>query len=231
MNKISIIIPTWERVDMTLRSFSKVYDDERIYKIIIVDDCSSDGVYNELVNRTKDLNKINLYRNDVNLDANKNKMKSVSLSPTDYCILLDSDNEIDIEYIDKIYEQTWAEDTILQPTFAKPLFDFRILNGLIVNKQNIMEHIDKHHFDTSLNGGNYFFNKEKYLSVWDDSINPYAYDVIYQNYNWLKAGYNIQYVEGLEYTHNVHDGSYYIKVSHLNPEFLDELVKKLRNML
>ena len=161
MNKISIIIPTWERVDMTLRSFSKVYDDERIYKIIIVDDCSSDGVYNELVNRTKDLNKINLYRNDVNLDAYKNKMKSVSLSPTDYCILLDSDNEIDIEYIDKIYEQTWAEDTILQPTFAKPLFDFRILNGLIVNKQNIMEHIDKHHFDTSLNGGNYFFNKEK----------------------------------------------------------------------
>ena len=35
---IRICIPTWNRVEMTLNSFKKVYDDARIDTIVIVDD-------------------------------------------------------------------------------------------------------------------------------------------------------------------------------------------------
>jgi len=40
MREICICIPTWNRVEMTLNSFSKVYDDERIKNLIIVDEAS-----------------------------------------------------------------------------------------------------------------------------------------------------------------------------------------------
>ncbi|MEY4331490.1 MAG: hypothetical protein RLZZ196_228, partial [Bacteroidota bacterium] len=37
MQQISICIPTWNRVEMTLNSFKKVYNDARIDTIVIVD--------------------------------------------------------------------------------------------------------------------------------------------------------------------------------------------------
>jgi len=81
-----------------------------------------------------------------------------------------------------------------------------------------------------LNAMNYFVNKEKYIEVWDGSINPHSSDSIFQNYNWLNAGYNIHFLEGMEYSHLVHDGSHYKANSHKDPEFYQKIEENLRNM-
>ena len=103
MQQISICIPTWNRVEMTLNSFKKVYNDARIDTIVIVDDASDIDVYTRLKEECDKLSKVKLYRNVTNQDCYANKFVAVSYSPTDYCILLDSDNQIDETYIDKIY--------------------------------------------------------------------------------------------------------------------------------
>ena len=53
MRELCICIPTWNRVDMTLKSFSKVYDDPRVKNIVIVEDASPLHIYNELKDKTK----------------------------------------------------------------------------------------------------------------------------------------------------------------------------------
>ena len=57
MKQISIAIPTWERTDLLYNSFSKVINDDRVGEIVIVDDCSSMAVYEEIKNKLKNKNK------------------------------------------------------------------------------------------------------------------------------------------------------------------------------
>ena len=89
MKQLSICIPTWNRYELTIDSFSQVYNDERVKNIIIVDDCSFDGVYLELATMCNHLDKVHLYQNDTNLDCYRNKREAVSKATTDYCIVLD----------------------------------------------------------------------------------------------------------------------------------------------
>ena len=165
MRQLSICIPTWNRVDMTLNAFAKVYDDKRVKSIIIVDDASDLHIYNELKEKTKDMKKVRLFRNLTNRDCYANKYVAVSLSLTDYCIILDSDNQIDTDYLDKIFEQEWHEDVVLAPDWAMPMFNYTDYSGLIVTKDNVTEYIDKPMFETCLNCMNYFVNKHTYCEV------------------------------------------------------------------
>ena len=165
MREICICIPTWNRVEMTLNSFLKVYNDERIKNIIIVDDASELSIYNDLKKECDKLDKVKLYRNLTNRDCYANKYVSISLSTTDYCIILDSDNQIDTSYIDKIFEQEWADDMILAPDWAEPMFNYTEYSNLIISKKNLPEYIDKPMFETCLNCMNYFVNKNSYCNV------------------------------------------------------------------
>jgi len=45
MRTLSICIPTWNRVEMTLNSFKEVYNDDRVEAIVIVDDASDEHIY------------------------------------------------------------------------------------------------------------------------------------------------------------------------------------------
>jgi len=40
ISKISIAIPTYERVQMLFESFSQVHDDDRVDEVVIVDDAA-----------------------------------------------------------------------------------------------------------------------------------------------------------------------------------------------
>ena len=139
MRTLSICIPTWNRVEMTLNSFKEVYNDDRVEAIIIVDDASEMHIYNKLKEECDKLSKVKLYRNLTNRDCYANKYVSISLSPTDYCIILDSDNQIDTSYLDKIFEQEWAEDMILAPDWAKPTFNYTEYSDLIISKYNLKQ--------------------------------------------------------------------------------------------
>jgi glycosyltransferase involved in cell wall biosynthesis len=230
MRELSICIPTWNRVDMTLNAFAKVYDDKRVKSIIIVDDASDLHIYHELKEKTKDMKKVRLFRNLTNRDCYANKYVAVSLSLTDYCIILDSDNQIDTTYLDKIFEQEWLENVILAPDWAMPMFNYTEYSNLIVSKENLSEHIDKPMFETCLNCMNYFVNKHAYCQVWDAEVDPVTSDSLFQNYNWLMSGRFIHIVDGLRYNHLVHDQSHYINNVQRTGDFREKLIEKIRKL-
>jgi glycosyltransferase involved in cell wall biosynthesis len=215
---------------MTLNSFSKVYDDERIKNIIIVDDASDLIYYNELKKQCDKLKKVKLYRNLSNRDCYANKYVAVSLSTTDYCIILDSDNQIDKSYIDKIFDQEWNEDTILAPDWAEPMFNYTEYSNLIITKKNISKYIDKPMFETCLNCMNYFVNKKSYCEIWDATIDPVTSDSLFQNFNWIMSGKVIHILDGLRYHHLVHNQSHYINNVERTGDFREKLIEKIRNL-
>jgi hypothetical protein len=165
-----------------------------------------------------------------NRDCYANKYISISLSPTDYCIILDSDNQIDKSYLDKIFEQEWAEDMILAPDWAKPTFNYTEYSDLIVSKDNLKEYIDKPMFETCLNCMNYFVNKNAYCDVWDATTDPVTSDSLFQNYNWLMSGKYIHIVHGLRYEHLVHNQSHYINNVQRTGDFREILIEKIRKL-
>ena len=230
MRTLSICIPTWNRVEMTLNSFKEVYNDDRVEAIIIVDDASNEHIYNKLKEECDKLSKVKLYRNLTNRDCYANKYVSISLSPTDYCIILDSDNQIDTLYLDKIFEQEWAEDMILAPDWAKPTFNYTEYSDLIISKDNLKEYIDKPMFETCLNCMNYFVNKDSYCDVWDATIDPVTSDSLFQNYNWLMSGKCIHIVHELRYNHLVHNQSHYINNVQRTGDFREILIEKIRKL-
>lgn len=230
MRQLNICIPTWNRVEMTLQSFEKVYDDDRIKNIIIVDDASDLKYYSELKKHCDTLKKVKLYRNLTNRDCYANKYVATTLSTTDFCILLDSDNQIDRSYIDKVYETEWHDDLILAPEFARPNFDYTAYAELVITKDNIKEYIDKPMFETALNTMNYFVNAKKYGEIWDATVDPVTSDSLYQNYNWIMAGNKIKIVSGLQYNHLVHKESHYINNVQRTGDFREKLIEKIRSI-
>ena len=230
MRALSICIPTWNRVEMTLNSFKEVYNDDRVEAIIIVDDASDEHIYAKLKEECDKLSKVKLYRNLTNRDCYANKYVSISLSPTDYCIILDSDNQIDTLYLDKIFEQEWSEDMILAPDWAKPTFNYTEYSNLIISKDNLKQYIDKPMFETCLNCMNYFVNKDSYCDVWDATTDPVTSDSLFQNYNWLMSGKYIHIVHELRYNHLVHNQSHYINNVQRTGDFREILIEKIRKL-
>lgn len=227
--KISVCIPTYNRTGLLYEACNYPLIDDRVSEIVIVDDHSDLKVWDEINEYFIGDEKVKLFRNDVNVDCYHNKMRAVKNATNEYVILLDSDNQIDEKYIDTIYSNTWSPERILQPSFAKPHFDFRKFNSLLANRKNVAKYAHDSTFTTALNAMNFFINRDKYLEVWDGSVDPVTSDSIYFNYKWLEAGNSIYFVPGLEYEHRVHDGSHYQNNNNRTPKgFHDSIVKKLK---
>lgn len=231
MRKISIAIPNYNRYELLLQSFHCVLGDERVSEIIIQDDHSNYNIYEKVFDAVRDEPKIKLYRNISNQDCYVNKRIVLSHATNDWVILFDSDNIIDSDYIDRLYEfNEWHEDIIYQPCYAKPTFNFKAFAGLTIDRENVHSFVGRKMFDTMLNAMNYFVNRDEYLKVWDGSANPHTADSIYQAYNWFKAGNKMLVVDGMEYIHRIHDGSHYKNNNHKTGNFYDEVVNNLKNL-
>lgn len=230
MIKISVCIPTYNRTDLLFESVRQVIHDDRISEIVIVDDHSPDHIYQHIKEHFCEP-KVRLFRNEKNLDCFKNKHEAVSKCTNEFVILFDSDNILTVDYLDKIYDTPWAPERILQPSFAMPHFDFRKYEGLLVNKTNVSKYANDSTFTTMLNAFNFFVNRDKYLEVWRDDVDPVTSDSIYFNWTWLNAGNSIHVVPGLQYFHRVHEGSHYQNNNHRTPSgFHNTIVKRLQRM-
>lgn len=226
---ISLCITTYERTDLLFECFAQVVDDDRISEIVIVDDCSSLPIYEAIQNHVKDIAKVKLYRNEVNLDCYRNKKRSVELAANEWVIVWDSDNIFTKGYVDTLFQKEWNVDTLWQPSFAKPHFNFSKYNGYYISKTNVAEYIHDDTFKTMLNAMNYFVNRNEYLRVWDGSVDPVTSDSLFQNYNWLNSGNSIYICFGLEYEHRVHDGSHYKNNVRRTPRgFHDSIIEKMK---
>lgn len=231
--RISLAIPSYNRSRMTIESFIDIYDDERIDEIVIVDDASDLEVYAELQNLIHgfDGKKIKLFRNKTNRDCYVNKATAISYTNNTRSILLDSDNRLDKQYLDRIFSYQWDDNTIYTPDFAYPNFDFRPYSNLLITKENVHEHVEKPMFETMLNAANYFVNKDEYIKVWDEETDPVTSDSIYLVSRWLAAGNKIQVVSGLQYFHRVHSGSHYQNERHRTPDgFHESILATLKSM-
>ena len=227
---ISLAIPSYQRDEMLFESFAQVYDDPRLTEIIVVDDASDLELFNRVKEKCEKLPKVNLLRNLFNKDCYQNKKTALSYITNDFGILLDSDNIITKEYIDKIFEYEWRPDIILTPEWARPHFNFMAYSGLLISKENVAEYIDKQHFETCLNACNYFVHRDTYLEVFDEKTDPVTSDSIYQCYNWLAAGNKIQITKGLQYFHRVHKGHYQTNCDRTPKGFHESVLQKLREL-
>lgn len=235
--KISICIPTFNRPELTISSFIEVYGDERISEIIIVDDASEIHNYDRLKKITDNLPKVKLYRNEENLDCYRNKAKAISYADNRNCILFDSDNTLDKQYIDKVFDViNWGDYVAMLPSFAAPHFNYTKYEGLTITRQNVNHNAADPTFTTMLNTANCFVDRDFYLKCFDHSIDPHTADSIYMNYRMLDAGGSIYVVPGLTYIHRIDDhkgeqgGHYNMNVHKTPPGFHDSIVQKLKDM-
>ena len=208
---VSFCVTTWMRFEMVIECFSQILDDDRISEVIISDDASTDGSYEKLCDYFRHEPKVKIYQNSINLDCFLNKRRAIELATNDFIIIADSDNIFSTDYLDRIFDYSWSEDVIFQPSFAMPNFDFQQYQGLIITKNNVAEYIDKPMFETMLNAFNFFVNKNSFLETWDkmEILEPMTSDSLWFNYNWLKDGKSIFVVPDLFYYHRVHEGSHY----------------------
>lgn len=229
--QISVCIPVYKRTDLLFEAIQQVMNDDRIGEFVIVDDASPAHIYAELEGFFKGNPKVNLSRNERNYDCHRNKMEAVAKASNEYVILFDSDNILTTQYIDTIYAQQWSPERILQPSFAMPHFDFREYSSLLVHKTNVAKYVHKSNFTTMLNAQNFFVNRDMYLDVWNDKVDPVTSDSIYFNYCWLEKGNSIYVTPGLEYEHRIHDGSHYQQNNKRTPQgFHNDILTKLKKL-
>jgi glycosyltransferase involved in cell wall biosynthesis len=203
-------------------------------EVVISDDASEISSFDALKAAVSLMPKVKLFRNAINQGCYKNKMHSVNLCSSQYCVILDSDNILGKDYLDAVYNEDWDTKLILAPSFAKPGFDYRKFSNLIVTKENINQHFDEPNFSTMLNTFNFFINKDEYLKVFnatfDETVDPVASDSIYFNYCWLLAGNKMKIVDKMEYDHRLHPNSYWVINQVEATRFYEILLPKIKQL-
>lgn len=226
--KITLALTHWNRFGFLMECVSYVLEDPRISEIVISDDASTDGSYEKLKKFLGPYKKVKLYRNEKNQDCFRNKKIAVEHSSNEWVILFDSDNVLQQDYLDTIYNiPEWQKDCAYLPTFAMPHFDYREFDDCIFDRTNIAPHIGYRKLQTALNTCNYFINRNTYLAVWDGSVDPVTADSIWVNFNWLRLNKKLVFVKGLKYFHRVHDESHYKQNMRRTGGFMAEVITRL----
>lgn len=184
----------------------RVLGNPMINEVVIVDDCSAPEIYEKLQGILPKLphgEKIKLYRNEVNLGMARNKLEAVSKAKNEWCILFDSDNTLDIDYLAALEQVSQAnaldEQRIYMPDFARPRFDFNKLSAFVITKGNIKGLFKDHRIMGALmNTCNYVVHRERYIKTWEANAEIKGTDTIWFAYLWLKAGGSVYVVRGMQ---------------------------------
>lgn len=89
---LSILIPTWNRVDEVVRAIVSVGSTTPVVEIIVVDNASPPEIYSSLQKKTGSMPQVKLYRNETNLGMVKNWNRCISLADGEWLGLLCSDD-------------------------------------------------------------------------------------------------------------------------------------------
>ena len=221
---ITLGITNYNRCELLFESFIKIIDDERIDEILISDDNSDNKIFDDVLNKLEYLksknesyNKVKIHRNVNNLGQFNNSKKVVELSKNDWIILLDSDNIIDFDYIDTIYNLRDV-NTMYLPSHAichSNNLNFTTYSNTLVDKIKYKQLLSTRNiiWDIILNTGNFYFNKHTYLNCVnkeDTIINSYGGSPYYLNYLWMKNNMDskILVTENLKYIHRLDHSQY-----------------------
>lgn len=231
--KLSLAITNYNRSDMTIESFSKVYDHELIDEIVIVDDCSEGEHLDRLpglIDEHPASKKINVFRNEKNLGMSRNKAEAISKAKNKWVIILDSDNILYPEYLDAIPQILYSR-IIYQPSECESEYTFKQFEGMTINKDNAKTFLHIREFRIMLNQCNYLVNRDRYLEVYKYDETIRESDTIYFNYLWLAAGNSFYVTPGMVYFHRRHEGSGWLMGDHKynmkKADEIQELIKQL----
>lgn len=242
---ISLAITTYDRSGFVIESFINVLNNPFINEIVIVDDCSDISIYNNLKTIIDNLNnpKIKLYRNETNLDVFLNKRRSVELCTNDWVIQFDSDNILGEDYINIIRglgrleeDMLYCPETLYDIYNTKVQWTYSEFNHLIFDKSNIRTYVRDVNFETNMNTGNNFFNRNTFLEATKESnidepiADISAGDGMYIYYLWILAGNRAKVVKGLRYIHRLHAGSNYLNHIEQGQAFNHKTVVKIENL-
>lgn len=215
--KLTLAITTYNRPQMTIESFVKVLDDPRITEIIILDDHSEIDNWLELQALVPKNNKIQLYSNPENVGMAVNKMRAIRMATNEWVILFDSDNVIDVKYLDALERHAqWIKSIIYCPSFARPAFDYREIFS--VEDYTLQWALAQPNIDQFLNTCNYVVHRDTYLSNWKEDRTVGECDTIWHNYNHLKNKGSLFVVPGMEYEHRIHQDSGWIRNRKVNQQ-------------
>lgn len=231
--QVSLCITTYNRPQLTVKSFEQVLNDPRISKIIILDDRSDDDQYEELLNLLPSSFKIEISSQMENVGMSRNKKSAIRLGSAfnDWCILLDSDNVIDSSYLDRLFEiKVWEPKMIYCPSYARPKYDYSTFNNEVFGKYSVKHHLNVPRFKELLNTCNYFVDGKEYLRIWQENVEMKATDTIWFNYLWLRAGNKMCVVPGLEYEHRIHQDSGWRQDREYNKQKFNEVVKLIEQL-
>lgn len=237
---ISIAITTYNRSDLTIEVFSKVYDHPLVSEICIVDDASEESHWNrllELIDAHPASQKINVFRNEKNLGMSRNKAAAVSKAKNEWVVLFDSDNVLYPEYLDafngllnRMPEVEHHEHIIFCPSVAEPDYDFTNL-PCTINRINAKNLIQDKMFRILLNICNYIVHRDNYLSAYEYDETIKESDTIHFNHLWLKKGGVFWIVPNMKYYHRRHSGSGWLNGDHsYNLKKAAELQEKIKNL-
>ena len=190
--------------------------DPRVGEVVIRDDGSSPEEYEHLaVGVEAYAPRIRLARNNQNEGAFENKMRVVADCSLEWVVLLDSDNKIGPEHLDALFAlPVWSPSVIYCPQRALPKFDFTAFTGVPLDMRGVaalMCSDRRPSMNVFLNTGNYVVFRDRYVQ----SLNPFsgcrvaAADVFAANLIWLRSGGVLHVLPGMDYLHDVHEGSWF----------------------
>lgn len=218
--KISLAIPHYNNTEFIREALDPALNDERIGEIIICDDKSKDIDTLEQILTTLNNPKIKLYKNQTNLGCYHNKIETVSKCSNQWAILLDSDNIISKEFIDRLYEiPEWNTATIYAPSVAEtfPIEPSDLLNYRAFTNTHITPDVYINHALTNLNficlinNCNYFLPTQEYIKCMSQytyeraTIDSLDSNVLFTD--WLYNNNTVYIVDNLKYKHRVHPNS------------------------
>jgi hypothetical protein len=244
--KISLCIPTMNRFDEFLSIYIPKYLENPYIDEIII--CDENGNDKNKIDLKFNNPKLKTFKNNNKLGPFLNKINCVLNATNEWICLIDSDNFVDIDYFDtikKYFEDDIMDKTIiLAPSFAKPRFNFKQYEGMIITRENINSIVKKAYENPEdietllvcMNTGNYFFNKYLIENLDLTNETDYIYntpssDVIYMNTLFFEQS-NIKFVivPELHYLHVVHDGSIFEQTKDKYRIYQQKVFKRFFNL-
>lgn len=241
---ISIAIPHYNNARFMSETLEHIVNDDRVGEIIICDDCSKDIEELESLVKKINNNKIVVFKNEKNLGCYHNKLHTLTKCNYEWVILLDSDNIINKEYIDVLYNiETWDNTTIYSPVWAKtfpgeisPNLNYSKFKNYYIDHTNYLNYFNDTIFRCLINNCNYFLPINPYLQVMKqytyerDIIDSLDSAVLFTD--WLCHKNKVFVVDNLTYSHRCHPNSnYMLSKSKKHTELVrGNLLSKIKNL-
>lgn len=221
----SVAIPYYNNSYFMLDTLKTPINDDRISEIIICDDKSKDLMQLKSYISKIPTTKIKIFENDKNLGCYHNKINTVKKCTNDWCILLDSDNIIEKDYIDKLFAiEKWDDTTIYSPsrpiTFpGQPsvMLDYRGYSNKYITKDIYLHDFNDPKFLCLINNCNYFVPTKNFVECmlpYEKQYNRNYIDCLDSAVlftDWLTNNNKIFVVNGLTYKHRLHPNSNYAR--------------------